>query len=58
MGGFAPGDCPHELRTLEYGGNVRSLCDLRGHETWTNCRSFGECVLGDARGDDGDGDGE
>lgn len=40
-----PGDCPHEVKTLVMGKQVKSLCDLRGHEIWTNCRYHERCTL-------------
>lgn len=40
-----PGDCEHEVSTVRFGRQVKSLCDLRGSEIWTNCRHHGYCTL-------------
>ena len=46
-----PGACPHELATAEMSErSTKSLCDVTGKETWTNCREWGVCTLrGDAK---------
>lgn len=37
--------CSHELKFIEYGGKLQTLCDLKDTPTWTPCRSYGLCTL-------------
>ena len=45
------GACPHEIATAQMSErSTKSLCDVTGKETWTNCREWGVCTLrGDAK---------
>ncbi len=42
------GTCEHEKATAEMSpNNIKSFCDLTDAGTWTNCREWGTCTLGD-----------
>lgn len=48
---MTPGACEHEVRTIEFGKQTKSLCDLRGSEgIWVSCRKAGYCYLTEKRG--------
>jgi hypothetical protein len=37
-----PGECVHELRVVEVGRKLKSLCGQM--QCWTNCREWGHCT--------------